>query len=75
MDYWSASLVRAVREAQAAGEVRPELDADQVGWELGCLLAGANDAHVVHPDRPGGDRARRAIRERLDSAATTPSAR
>src|ERR1700730_8253191 len=41
-DYWSASLVRAVREAQAAGDVRLEVDADQVAWELGCLLNGAN---------------------------------
>jgi AcrR family transcriptional regulator len=74
MDYWSASLVRAVREAQAAGEVRPGIDADQVGWELGCLLTGANDAHVAHPERPRSDRARRAIRDRLDSAATAAKA-
>jgi AcrR family transcriptional regulator len=70
-DYWSSSLVRAVREGQAAGEVRPEVDADQLAWELGCLLAGANESHVARPDRPASDRARRAIRDRLSSAATT----
>jgi len=53
MDYWSASLVRAVREAQAAGEVRPELDADQVGWELGCLLSG-RERRARGPPRPAG---------------------
>jgi hypothetical protein len=68
-DYWSSSLARAVREAQAAGEVRPEVDADQLAWELGCLLNGANETHVAHPDRPSSDRARRAIQDRLGSAA------
>ena len=65
-DYWSASLVRAVREAQAAGEVREDADAEQLGWELGCLLDGVNRMHLAHPDRGVADRARRAIEDRLD---------
>src|SRR5258708_25366158 len=40
--YWAGSLARATREAQAAGEVDPAVDPDQLAWELGCLLSGAN---------------------------------
>lgn len=69
-DYWTASLVRAVREAQTAGEVREDADAEQVGWELGCLLDGANRMHLAHPDRGSADRARRAIRDRLARVST-----
>ncbi len=64
--YWSASIVRAIREAQAAGEIGAGVDAEQVGWELNCLLAGANDSHAVNAGPLALDRARRAIRHRLD---------
>src|SRR5215471_15368436 len=37
--YWSATLVRAIRQAQEAGELDPEADAEQLGWEVHCLLA------------------------------------
>lgn len=69
-DAWSASLVRAVREAQAAGEVREDADAEQVGWELECLLDGVNRNHLAHPEHSGADRARRAIRDRLVSTVS-----
>jgi AcrR family transcriptional regulator len=65
--YWAASIVRAIREAQEAGEVDAEVDAEQLGWELGCLLAGANDSHAVNAGPMGLDRARRAIGNRLDA--------
>ena len=61
-DYWSESLVRAVRSAQAAGEVRAAVDPEQLGWELGC--------HVSHPESKGIERARTAIEERLAQVAT-----
>src|SRR5215472_6690936 len=67
--YWSASIVRAIREAQEAGEVDAEVDAEQLGWELGCLLAGANDSHAVNAGPLGLDRARRAIGHRLDAVS------
>ena len=68
--YWSYSLQRAVREAQAAGEIDPAVDAEQLSWELDSLLGGANSGFK------GGDgvkaiaRGRRAIRDRLTSAST-----
>ncbi len=67
--YWAGSLVRAVREAQQAGSLKAEIDPEQLGWELHCLLAGANDGHLDGRDAKAFGRARRAIEERLERAA------
>ena len=67
--YWSATLVRAIREAQEAGEIDAGADAEQLGWELDCLLAGANDSHAVNGGPLALDRARRAIGHRLDGVS------
>jgi AcrR family transcriptional regulator len=72
-DYWVSSLARAIREAAAAGDVKPGVDADQVSWELSCLLVGANGSFVKDGETVGIERARRAIRDRLERIAT-PSA-
>jgi AcrR family transcriptional regulator len=66
--YWSATIVRAIRQAQEVGEIDAGADAEQLGWELNCLLAGANDSHAVDAGPLALDRARRAIRHRLDAA-------
>ena len=71
--YWVASLARATRDAMTAGEVQPDVDADQVAWELGSLLVGANSSFVQDGGTVGIERARRAIRDRLERIAT-PSA-
>ena len=71
--YWVASLARAIREAKPAGDVQPDVDADQVAWELGSLLVGANSSFVQDGGTVGIERARRAIRDRLERIAT-PSA-
>src|SRR5215467_6339790 len=67
--YWSASLVRAIRQAQEVGEIDAEVDAEQLGWELDCLLAGANDSHAVDAEPVALDRARRAIRRWLEAVS------
>ena len=71
--YWVASLARAIREAQAAGDVQRGIDSEQVAWELSCLLVGANGSFIINGDTVGIERARRAIRDRLERIAT-PSA-
>jgi AcrR family transcriptional regulator len=71
--YWVASLARAIREAQTAGDVQRSVDAEQVAWELSCLLVGANGSFIINGDTVGIERARRAIRDRLERIAT-PSA-
>jgi hypothetical protein len=50
--------------------VREDADAEQLGWELGCLLDGVNRMHLAHPDRGVADRARRAIEDRLGTVST-----
>ncbi|HEX6489302.1 MAG TPA: TetR/AcrR family transcriptional regulator [Candidatus Dormibacteraeota bacterium] len=68
--YWERSLVRAVREAQEAGEIKAGVEPEQLGWELHALLVGANYDHVSEGGAMPFKRARRAIGERLRLAAT-----
>ncbi len=63
---WSELLAQTTRDAQAAGEVDPDVDPDQLAFELGALLAGANLAAVLHDDNTIITRARAAVRSRLD---------
>src|SRR4030088_2251879 len=73
--YWVSSLARAVREAAAAGEIQARVDAEQVAWELSCLLVGANGSFVTDGETIGIERARRAIRDRLERIATRSASR
>ena len=66
--YWAGSLVRAVREAQQAGEVAAAVEPQQLGWELHALLAAANNSHLDGGEAEAFARARRAISARLESA-------
>ena len=73
--YWVSSLARAIREATAAGDVQPGTDAEQLAWELSCLLVGANGSFVIDGANVGIERARRAIRDRLERVATRSATR
>ena len=64
---WGDLLAQTTRDAQAAGELDPEADPDQLAFELGAILSGANLAAVLHNDNKIIDRAREAIRSRLDA--------
>jgi AcrR family transcriptional regulator len=75
--YWAGSLARATRDAQALGEVDPEIDPDQLAWELATLPRGASRSDLIDGDNLGIERARRAIQDRLErvtisSNASTP---
>jgi hypothetical protein len=59
-----------VREAQQAGEIEPEVDPEQLAWELDSLLGGANSGFKSGDGVKALDRGRQAIRERLGRAAT-----
>jgi len=72
--YWSASLARAIRDAQAAGEVKPEVDPEQLAWELNCILIGTNGSFVIEGADVVFERARHAIRERLERVAEASAA-
>jgi AcrR family transcriptional regulator len=73
--YWVESLARGVREAQAAGEVAADVDPEQLAWELDWILVGANNRFVVDGGTLVFERARRALRDRLERVATPTAAR
>jgi AcrR family transcriptional regulator len=73
--YWVESLARAVREAQAAGEVAADVEPEQLSWELDWILVGANNRFVVDGGTLVFERARRALRDRLERVATASAAR
>ncbi|HSS60692.1 MAG TPA: TetR/AcrR family transcriptional regulator [Candidatus Limnocylindrales bacterium] len=68
--YWSYTLERAVREAQQAGEIDPNVDPAQLAWELDSLLGGANSGFKSEDGARALERGRRAIKDRLSRAAT-----
>jgi AcrR family transcriptional regulator len=68
--YWSYSIERAVREAQEAGEVDRDVDPEQLAWELDSLLGGVNSGFKGGDGQRAIERGRRAIRDRLNRAAT-----
>jgi AcrR family transcriptional regulator len=68
-NYWSYTLQRAAREAQAIGEIGPSVDPVQLAWELDSLLGGANSGFKGDDGLLALERGRRAIRDRLTRAA------
>ena len=68
--YWSYSIERSVREAQEAGEVDGDVDPEQLAWELDSLLGGVNSGFKGGDGQRAIERGRRAIRDRLNRAAT-----
>jgi AcrR family transcriptional regulator len=62
---WLMALEAAVGDAQDAGHVSHEVDAQQLAFELHSLCVGANWAFQLYRDTEAFDRARSAIRRRL----------
>jgi AcrR family transcriptional regulator len=59
------ALGESIRVAQAEGEIDPDVDAEQLAFEIDALLHGANAGFLMSGRREPLERARRAIRERL----------
>jgi AcrR family transcriptional regulator len=64
---WTELLRQAARDAAATGELSSDEDPDQLAFELGAIATGANIVAVLHSDDAVIDRARRAIRRRLQA--------
>ena len=62
---WRQLLTQTARDADAAAALPPDTDPDQLAFELGAILAGANLAAVLHDDNTIIDRGREAIRQRI----------
>ena len=68
---WMQAIENAVREAQAQGELAPEIDPAQLAFETNALLVAANLAYPLFTDPRILERAHVGIRERLRTAAMT----
>jgi AcrR family transcriptional regulator len=71
LDGWLQLIERRVREAQAAGELDPAEDAAMVAFELDAFMKMGNSLWLLHGDHGALDRARGAVRARLDRARVT----
>ena len=66
---WSKLVTDMVRAAQRAGHLDASADPQQVAFELDALCAAPNVGYQFDGDEALFDRARRAVRDRLDSLA------
>ncbi len=66
---WIGLLVDAIRDAQVEAAIAAGEDADQLAFEIDAYLLLANANYVIAHEPMQLDRARRAIRRRLDLAA------
>jgi AcrR family transcriptional regulator len=64
---WSTILVNRVKSAQAEGHLDPSADPEQVAYELDAVGGAANTRFQLDRDEVWFDRARTAIRERLEA--------
>jgi AcrR family transcriptional regulator len=62
---WGKLLAGAAKDAQAANELPPDSDPEQLAFELAVILAGTNIVAVLHNDDTAINRARHAIRNRI----------
>jgi hypothetical protein len=71
-DDWLVLLAARVRAAQEAGHLDPDIEPEQLAFELDALHAAANVGYQLRGDAAVFDRADRAVGARL-AAATLPS--
>jgi AcrR family transcriptional regulator len=60
-------LRQSAQEAQGEGDLPAGTDPDQLAFELGAILTGTNIVAVLHDDDAVIERARQAVRLRLDA--------
>jgi AcrR family transcriptional regulator len=63
---WLARVVDLIREAQERGDIAVDADPEQITFEIDSLMLGANAAFLLFADREALERARRAVRDRLE---------
>jgi AcrR family transcriptional regulator len=66
---WLANLEDLAARAQAEGDLDPREDPAQLAFELDSFLLMANVGYVLNDDPAALDRARTAVRSRLERAA------
>jgi AcrR family transcriptional regulator len=68
-DDWLALLAALVHAAQEAGHLDPDIEPEQLAFELDALQAAANVSYQLRGDETVFDRADRAVEARLEAAA------
>jgi hypothetical protein len=63
---WRELLAQTTSQAHGAHELAAGTDPDQLAFELGAILTGSDIAAVLHDDNTIIDRARQAVRARLN---------
>lgn len=69
---WLGLIARTIEEARGLGEIRPEVDPEQLAFDLDAYLESANLRSVLGGHRGVYDQARRSIRARLEAASAVP---
>ena len=72
---WMAAIVHHVKVAQRRGELRKDADPEQLAFELDAAGSMANSLWQLEGDERAFDRARVAIRGRLEASATAAGRR
>ena len=71
MQQWLDHLERTIREAQAEGEIRSDVDPRQMAFEIHSMAMGANWRSRLFKDATAFASTRRAIQSRFDQIAKT----
>jgi AcrR family transcriptional regulator len=69
MKRWLGILEQAIRDAQSAGEIKKDVDAGDLAFEIQALAMGANWASRLFRDEGAFRFSRRAIMERIEQAS------
>jgi AcrR family transcriptional regulator len=72
-DEWVELIIRIVVEAQQTGEIRSDVDAALLAFDLVAYLDSANVRSLLQGSLEAYDQARRAIDRQLRSAASSPA--
>ena len=75
MKRWLENLEHAAREAQFVGEIRKDIDARQLAFEIQALAMGANWSSRLFRDQNVFRRVRSAILQRIDQATASTRSR
>jgi AcrR family transcriptional regulator len=62
---WRELLAQTAKDAEAANELPPGTDPEQLAFELGAMLAGTDIVAVLHSDNAAIEHARRAVHDRI----------
>ncbi|HJW96516.1 MAG TPA: TetR/AcrR family transcriptional regulator [Thermoanaerobaculia bacterium] len=67
MDNWIESIEKSVRMAQEEGHIDPDIEPEQLAFEINAIFFGANFSYQLRDDKKSLDRALQAIEARLES--------